>query len=80
MLIAWTYVLLVSQKAYWLAMTEVICKERKTAILTPSSLACLARTPTVNLTAGCAMMPLLLCSRVPDAPGEGKVVFLHQYA
>jgi len=35
-------------------MTEVIRAERKAAVLTPSSLACLTHVPTVNLTAGCA--------------------------
>ena len=35
-------------------MTELILAERKSAVLTPSSLACLKHTPTVNLTAGCA--------------------------
>ena len=36
-------------------MTQVISIERKSAVLTPSSLACLAHVPTVNLTAGVPM-------------------------
>ena len=35
-------------------MIQVIASERKSAVLTPSSLACLAHVPTINLTAGCA--------------------------
>ena len=57
-------------------MTEVICRERKTAVLTPSSLACLARTPTVNLTAGCAHECRYCYARgYLTHPGEGRVVF-----
>lgn len=35
-------------------MVTVLPAVRKTRVLTPSSLACLAHMPTVNLTAGCA--------------------------
>lgn len=35
-------------------MVRVNLVERKSAVLTPSSLACLSRMPTINLTAGCA--------------------------
>lgn len=57
-------------------MTEVIRVERKSAVLTPSSLACLARLPTVNLTAGCAYECRYCYARgYQTHPGEGKVRF-----
>ncbi len=57
-------------------MTEVIRIERKSAVLTPSSLACLARVPTVNLTAGCAHECCYCYARgYLTHPGEGKVRF-----
>ena len=57
-------------------MTEVICTERKSAVLTPSSLACLAHVPTVNLTAGCAHECRYCYARgYLTYPGEGKVTF-----
>lgn len=55
-------------------MVTVIPVERKSAVLTPSSLACLSRTPTVNLTAGCAHDCLYCYSRgFSNHPGEGRV-------
>ncbi len=55
-------------------MTQVIRVERKSAVLTPSSLACLARVPTVNLTAGCAHECCYCYARgYLTHPGEGKV-------
>jgi DNA repair photolyase len=57
-------------------MTEVICTERKSAVLTPSSLACLAHVPTVNLTAGCAHECRYCYARgYLTHPGEGKIAF-----
>jgi DNA repair photolyase len=57
-------------------MTEVICTERKSAVLTPSSLACLAHVPTVNLTAGCAHECRYCYARgYLTHPGEGKITF-----
>ena len=57
-------------------MTEVICTERKSAVLTPSSLACLAHVPTVNLTTGCAHECRYCYARgYLTYPGEGKVTF-----
>ena len=57
-------------------MTEVIRIERKSAVLTPSSLACLAHVPTVNLTAGCAHECRYCYARgYQTHPGEGKVRF-----
>jgi DNA repair photolyase len=57
-------------------MTEVIRAERKSAVLTPSSLACLAHVPTVNLTAGCAHECRYCYARgYLTHPGEGKVTF-----
>jgi DNA repair photolyase len=55
-------------------MTQVILVERKSAVLTPSSLACLAHVPTVNLTAGCAHECCYCYARgYLTHPGEGKV-------
>ncbi len=57
-------------------MVEVIRTERKSAVLTPSSLACLAHVPTVNLTAGCAHECRYCYARgYLTHPGEGKVAF-----
>ena len=57
-------------------MTQVIPTERKSAVLTPSSLACLAHIPTVNLTAGCAHDCRYCYARgYLTHPGEGKVGF-----
>lgn len=57
-------------------MTEVIRQERKSAVLTPSSLACLTRVPTINLTAGCAHECRYCYARgYLTHPGEGKVTF-----
>jgi DNA repair photolyase len=57
-------------------MVQVICAERKSAVLTPSSLACLAHVPTVNLTAGCAHECRYCYARgYLTHPGEGKVRF-----
>ncbi|MGD0655312.1 MAG: radical SAM protein [Thermoguttaceae bacterium] len=57
-------------------MVEVIHVERKSAVLTPSSLACLAHVPTVNLTAGCAHECRYCYARgYQTHPGEGKVRF-----
>jgi DNA repair photolyase len=57
-------------------MTQVIRTERKSAVLTPSSLACLAHVPTVNLTAGCAHECRYCYARgYLTHPGEGKVRF-----
>jgi DNA repair photolyase len=55
-------------------MVKVITTERKSAVLTPSSLACLSRIPTVNLTMGCAHGCLYCYTRGYSAyPGEGTV-------
>ena len=57
-------------------MTQVILAERKSAVLTPSSLACLTHVPTVNLTAGCAHECCYCYARgYLTHPGEGKVRF-----
>ena len=57
-------------------MTQVIPTERKSAVLTPSSLACLAHIPTVNLTAGCAHECRYCYARgYLTHPGDGKVRF-----
>jgi DNA repair photolyase len=57
-------------------MTQVIAIERRSAVLTPSSLACLAHVQTVNLTAGCAHECRYCYARgYLTHPGEGKVRF-----
>jgi DNA repair photolyase len=57
-------------------MTQVIPIERKSAVLTPSSLACLAHVPTINLTAGCAHeCRYCYACGYQTHPGEGKVRF-----
>ena len=57
-------------------MTQVIPIERRSAVLTPSSLGCLAHTPTVNLTGGCAHECRYCYARgYLTHPGEGKIRF-----
>jgi DNA repair photolyase len=57
-------------------MTEVIHVERKSTVLAPSSLACIMRMPTVNLTAGCAHECCYCYARgYRTYPGEGTVRF-----
>jgi DNA repair photolyase len=57
-------------------MVEVAYAERKSVVLTPSSLACLAHVPTVNLTAGCAHECRYCYARgYLTHPGEGRVTF-----
>lgn len=57
-------------------MVQVTVIERKAAVLTPSGLACLARVPTINLTAGCAHECRYCYARgYLTHPGEGKVRF-----
>src|SRR4030042_5966617 len=57
-------------------MTQVIPIERKSAVLRPSSLACLVHVPTINLTAGCAHECRYCYARgYLTHPGEGKGAF-----
>jgi DNA repair photolyase len=57
-------------------MIRVFRVERKSAVLTPSSLACLAHVPTVNLTAGCAHACCYCYARgYLTHPGDGRVTF-----
>jgi len=57
-------------------MTQAIPRERKSAVLTPSSLDCLAHVPTVNLTAGCAHECRYCYARgYLTHPGDGRVTF-----
>ncbi len=57
-------------------MIQVIPVERKSAVLTPSSLACLSHVPTVNFTAGCAHQCRYCYARgYLTHPGEGKITF-----
>ena len=56
-------------------MVTVTFAERKSNVLTPSSLACLARIPTINLTAGCAHGCIYCYTRGYSCyPGSGRVV------
>jgi DNA repair photolyase len=55
-------------------MVEVIRVERKSAVLSPSDLRCLARIPTVNLTSGCAHGCLYCYTRgYSNRPREGSI-------
>jgi len=55
-------------------MVEVLSIRRKSAVLTPSSLACLSRVPTVNVAIGCAHGCLYCYTRgYRGYPGEGVV-------
>ena len=57
-------------------MTQVIPVERRSAVLTPSSLACLAHVPTINLTAGCAHeCRYCYAQGYLTHPGDGKIRF-----
>lgn len=50
-------------------------EERKSSVLTPSSLACLSKTTTVNLSRGCAHQCLYCYTRGYSSwPGENKIV------
>ena len=56
-------------------MIDVILAQRKSAVLTPSSLACLADVATINLTLGCAHSCRYCYARgYSTYPGDGRVV------
>ena len=56
-------------------MVAVIRANRRSAVLTPSSLACLSHMPTINLTSGCAHGCVYCYTRgYSTHPGEDKVV------
>lgn len=56
-------------------MVTIIQTNRKSAVLTKSSLACLSHIPTINLTSGCAHGCVYCYTRgYPSYPGESKVV------
>ena len=56
-------------------MVDVILAQRKSAVLAPSSLACLADVATINLTLGCAHSCLYCYARgYSTYPGDGRVV------
>lgn len=56
-------------------MVKVIQIDRRSAVLTPSSLACLSHMPTINLTSGCAHGCVYCYTRgYSTHPGEDKVV------
>ncbi|MBI4337878.1 MAG: radical SAM protein [Chloroflexi bacterium] len=56
-------------------MVTVIPVQRKSAVLTPSSLACLSQIPTINLTVGCAV-GCVYCYAVgyTSYPGDGRIM------
>lgn len=57
------------------AMPAVIRARRRSPVLTPSSLACLATLPTINLTAGCLHDCVYCYIRAyRNFPGEGRIV------
>ncbi len=57
-------------------MVTMIYAERKSAVLSSSSLACLKSIPAINLTSGCAHSCLYCYARgYSTYPGEGKLVF-----
>lgn len=56
-------------------MVDIIWAERKSSILSSSSLACLSRIPSINLTSGCAHECIYCYARGYSVfPGENKVV------
>jgi DNA repair photolyase len=56
-------------------MVKVIQTDRRSAVLTPSSLACLLHMPTINLTSGCAHGCVYCYTRgYSTHPGKDKVV------
>jgi DNA repair photolyase len=56
-------------------MVKVIQTDRRSAVLTPSSLACLSHMPTINLTSGCAHGCVYCYTRgYSTHPGEDKIV------
>lgn len=56
-------------------MVTIIQANRKSAVLTPSSLACLSHMPTINLTSGCAHGCIYCYTRGYSCyPGESKVI------
>ena len=56
-------------------MVTLIEADRRSAVLTPSSIACLSRMPTVNLTSGCAHGCVYCYTRgYSTHPGEDKIV------
>ena len=56
-------------------MVTVIRAQRRSSVLSPSSLACLSNIPTINLTAGCSI-GCIYCYTLgySSHPGDGKVV------
>lgn len=56
-------------------MVEVIHKERKSSILTPSSIPCLRKLPTINITQGCSLgCAYCYIKSYRDYPGPDRVV------
>ena len=56
-------------------MSSIIGVDRKSSVLTASSLSCLSRMPTINLTAGCALGCVYCYTlRYSSHPGTGKIV------
>jgi DNA repair photolyase len=56
-------------------MVEALLAQRKSIVLTPSSLACLANIPSINLTSGCSHDCVYCYARgYSTYPGDGKVI------
>ncbi|MBN1342347.1 MAG: radical SAM protein [Phycisphaerae bacterium] len=62
-------------------MLKVIRKQRKSPVLTPSSIPCLRHLPTINVTRGCSLgCGYCYIRGYPDYPGEDKVVLFENIA
>ncbi len=62
-------------------MVEVIRKQRKSPVLTPSSIPCLRRLPTINITQGCALgCTYCYIKGYRDYPGPHRIVLFDNTA
>ncbi len=60
---------------------ELLLKERKSGVLSPSTLKCLDKTPTLNITAGCAHLCMYCYARgYSSYPGDETVVLYSNLA
>ncbi len=60
---------------------ELLLKERKSGVLSPSTLKCLDKTPTLNITAGCAHLCIYCYARgYSSYPGDETVVLYSNLA
>ena len=62
-------------------MAELITKNRKSNVLTPSQLRCLSKIPTINITAGCFHNCIYCYTKgYSQYPGDGKVILFDNTA